>query len=139
MLRVSRKRRHTNRWTAARDSALFNRKLGASPVALAPGQLGRYAPPLFEKSERAMLELVVAVASIARVRWRAHLKMRLYDRALWPGVEWFGALHSGGAYRIVGRERNQRACHRQLVRKVVVSRRVNSIVGPTRAHPIKTA
>src|SRR6266567_935572 len=31
--------------------------------------------------------------------------------------------------QIVGRERNQRACHRQLVRNVVVSRRVNSTVG----------
>jgi hypothetical protein len=35
------------------------------------------------------------------------------------------------AEQIVGRERNQRACHRQLVRNVVTSRRVNSIV---RAH-----
>ncbi len=32
---------------------------------------------------------------------------------------------------VVGRERNQRACHRQLVRNAVVSRRVNSTV---RAH-----
>ncbi len=31
--------------------------------------------------------------------------------------------------QFVGRERNQRACHRQLVRNVVVSRRVNSDVG----------
>jgi uncharacterized protein (DUF488 family) len=34
------------------------------------------------------------------------------------------------AEQIVGRERNQRACHRQLVRNVVTSRRVNSIVIP---------
>jgi len=33
-----------------------------------------------------------------------------------------------GTEQIVGRERNQRACHRQLVRHVVVSRRVNSTV-----------
>ncbi len=33
------------------------------------------------------------------------------------------------AQQIVGRERNQRACHRQLVRNVVVARRVNSTVG----------
>ena len=33
------------------------------------------------------------------------------------------------AEQIVGRERNQRACHRQLGRNVVVSRRVNSTVG----------
>src|SRR3981081_3950963 len=33
------------------------------------------------------------------------------------------------AEQIVGRERNQRACHRQLVRNAVVSRRVNSTVG----------
>ena len=32
--------------------------------------------------------------------------------------------------QFVGRERNQRDCHRQLVRNVVVSRRVNSIVRP---------
>ena len=38
------------------------------------------------------------------------------------------ALQSGALEQIVGRERNQRACHRQLVRNVVVSRRVNSIV-----------
>jgi len=25
------------------------------------------------------------------------LEMRLCGRALWPGDEWFGALHSGGA------------------------------------------
>jgi hypothetical protein len=37
----------------------------------------------------------------------------------------------GRAEQIVGRERNQRACHRQLVRNAVVSRRVNSTV---RAH-----
>jgi hypothetical protein len=39
------------------------------------------------------------------------------------------ALSIGGIEQIVGRERNQRACHRQLVRHAVVSRRVNSIVG----------
>src|SRR5437879_876574 len=33
-----------------------------------------------------------------------------------------------GITKIVGRERNQRACHRQLVRNVVARRRVNSIV-----------
>jgi hypothetical protein len=38
----------------------------------------------------------------------------------------------GAAQQIVGRERNQRACHRQLVRNVVVSRRVNSTVGHLR-------
>src|SRR5436305_13928024 len=32
------------------------------------------------------------------------------------------------AQQIVGRERNQRACHRQLARNAVVSRRVNSTV-----------
>jgi uncharacterized protein (DUF488 family) len=32
------------------------------------------------------------------------------------------------AEQIVGRERIQRACYRQLVRNVVVSRRVNSTV-----------
>ena len=32
------------------------------------------------------------------------------------------------AEQIVGRERNHGACHRQLVRNVVVSRRVNSTV-----------
>ena len=32
------------------------------------------------------------------------------------------------AEQIVGRERNQRACHRQLVRNVVVALRVNSTV-----------
>ncbi len=32
------------------------------------------------------------------------------------------------AEQIVGRERIQRACHRQLVRNAVVSRRVNSDV-----------
>ena len=31
-------------------------------------------------------------------------------------------------YQIVGRERNQVACHRQLVRDVAVSRRINSSV-----------
>src|SRR5437870_7929129 len=31
--------------------------------------------------------------------------------------------------QIVGRERNQRACDRQLVRNVAVARRVNSTVG----------
>jgi hypothetical protein len=35
------------------------------------------------------------------------------------------------AQQIVGRERSQRACHRELVRNVVVARRVNSDV---RAH-----
>ena len=34
----------------------------------------------------------------------------------------------GATQQIVGRERNQRACHRQLVRNAVVSRRVNSTV-----------
>ena len=29
----------------------------------------------------------------------------------------------------IGDERNQRACHRQLVRNVIVARRVNSTVG----------
>ena len=38
------------------------------------------------------------------------------------------ALQSGALEQIVGRERNQRACHRQLARNVVVSRRVNSTV-----------
>jgi hypothetical protein len=33
------------------------------------------------------------------------------------------------AQQIVGRERNQRACHRQLVRNEVDRRRVNSDVG----------
>ena len=32
------------------------------------------------------------------------------------------------AEQLVGRERNQRACHRQLVRNVVDRRRVNSDV-----------
>jgi uncharacterized protein (DUF488 family) len=32
------------------------------------------------------------------------------------------------AEQIVGRERNHGACHRQLVRNVVVARRVNSVV-----------
>ena len=36
------------------------------------------------------------------------------------------------AEQIVGRERYQRACHRQLVRDVVVRRRVNSDVIPLR-------
>src|SRR5882762_4791314 len=35
---------------------------------------------------------------------------------------------SDAAQQFVGRERNQRACHRQLVRNVVVARRVNSTV-----------
>ena len=38
------------------------------------------------------------------------------------------ALQSGALEQIVGRERNQRACYRQLVRNTVVSRRVNSTV-----------
>jgi hypothetical protein len=37
-------------------------------------------------------------------------------------------IRSGATQQIVGRERNQRACHRQLVRNVVVARRVNSTV-----------
>ena len=36
----------------------------------------------------------------------------------------------GAVEQIVGRERNQRACHRQLDRNVVVARRVNSNVMP---------
>src|SRR5438046_130936 len=36
--------------------------------------------------------------------------------------------------QIVGRERNQRACHRQLVRNVVVPGRVNSNVRPPRGE-----
>ena len=39
------------------------------------------------------------------------------------------ALSDGVAQQIVGRERNQRACRRQLVRDVVVARRVNSTGG----------
>jgi hypothetical protein len=38
------------------------------------------------------------------------------------------AFSNGDAEQFVGRERNQRACHRQLVRDAVVSRRVNSNV-----------
>ena len=34
----------------------------------------------------------------------------------------------GAIQQIIGRERNQRACHRQLVRNAVVARRVNSTV-----------
>ena len=37
-------------------------------------------------------------------------------------------LFSGRTQQIVGRERNQAACHRQLVRDVVDRRRVNSTV-----------
>jgi hypothetical protein len=40
-----------------------------------------------------------------------------------------GALRWVGAHNKVGRERIQRACHRQLVRNVVDRRRVNSTVG----------
>src|SRR5438105_2456668 len=36
------------------------------------------------------------------------------------------ALQSGATQHIVGRERNQRASHRQLVRSAVARRRVNS-------------
>ena len=36
---------------------------------------------------------------------------------------------NGDVEQIVGRERNQRACHRQLARNPVASRRVNSTVG----------
>ena len=50
-------------------------------------------------------------------------------------LEWLRGLNAlrvlaqvSAAEQIVGRERNQRACHRQLVRNVVVSRRVNSTV-----------
>jgi uncharacterized protein (DUF488 family) len=50
-------------------------------------------------------------------------------------LEWLRGLNAlrvlaqvSAAEQIVGRERNQRACHRQLVRNVVVSRRVNSNV-----------
>jgi hypothetical protein len=39
-----------------------------------------------------------------------------------------GAILNDGTEQIVGRERNQRACHRQLVRNVVDRRRVNSTV-----------
>src|SRR5437667_4330590 len=42
------------------------------------------------------------------------------------------------AQQIVGRERNQRACHRQLVRNAVVARRVNSTVRLHQA-PIREA
>ena len=52
-------------------------------------------------------------------------------------LKWLGSLNAlrvpaqvSAAEQIVGRERNQRACHRQLVCNVVVSRRVNSAVGP---------
>ena len=38
------------------------------------------------------------------------------------------AYNNDAIEQIVGRERNQRACHRQLVRNVVVARRVNSTV-----------
>jgi hypothetical protein len=38
------------------------------------------------------------------------------------------SLKLNAAQQIVGRERGQRACHRQLVRNTVVSRRVNSDV-----------
>jgi hypothetical protein len=37
---------------------------------------------------------------------------------------------NSSAEQIVGRERNQRACQRQLVRNAVASRRVNSDVRP---------
>ncbi len=40
-----------------------------------------------------------------------------------------GALQSGALDQIVGRERNQRACHRHLAANAVVSRRINSTVG----------
>ncbi len=50
-------------------------------------------------------------------------------------LEWFRGLNAlrvlaqvSAAEQIVGRERNQRACHRQLALSTVVSRRVNSTV-----------
>ena len=52
-------------------------------------------------------------------------------------LEWLRGLNAlrvlaqvSAAEQIVGRERNHGACHRQLVRDVVVSRRVNSNVIP---------
>src|SRR6266446_8595870 len=47
---------------------------------------------------------------------------------------YFRSAFLGGivAQQIVGRERNQRASHRQVVRSVVASRRVNSTVGRLR-------
>jgi hypothetical protein len=37
------------------------------------------------------------VAHIARDENGNRFEMGKCGRALWPGVEWFGALHSGGA------------------------------------------
>ena len=54
-------------------------------------------------------------------------------------LEWLRGLNAlrvlaqvSAAEQIVGRERNRRACHRQLVRNVVDRRRVNSTVIPLR-------
>ena len=54
-------------------------------------------------------------------------------------LEWLRGLNAlcvlaqvSAAEQIVGRERNHGACHRQFVRDVVVSRRVNSDVIPLR-------
>jgi len=87
----------TNRCTGAESARMTFARLGRRSQLAAARWTPRYAPALLKTWQRAMLELVVAMASIARDETR----QRLYNAGMWSralhGVEWFGALHSGGA------------------------------------------
>jgi uncharacterized protein (DUF488 family) len=90
---------------------------------------------------RTVRGLVVFDSRTGRVRLVQSLRVSLnvsrrgYATGTADGAEWLCALNAlrvlaqvSAAEQIVGRERNYGACHRQLVRNVVTSRRVNSTV-----------
>ena len=75
-------------------------------------------------TDRAAARLKVARSSFGRWNRETRRATRVNGKPV-------ARLQSGALEQIVGRERNQRACLRHLVRNAVVARRVNSTV---RAH-----
>jgi hypothetical protein len=121
-----------------RDTDTRHRWLGRACTlrdsSIHPGMLGRR--PLFALENGQVLlrstesRLSILTNSHFR-RWGPPVASASFEVGDWCGLKTLET----AVEQIVRRERNQRACHRQLVRDVVVSRRVNSTV---RSHTYAT-